>query len=115
MKSKSELKIINDQVGSPTYAGDLANTILDLITNKKWHSGIYNYTNRGYISWYDFANEIKSIYGFSSIIKHISTKKYSQKTKRPKYSVLDNSKIINTFDIKQVNYKVSLKKCIKIF
>ena len=114
MKSKSELNIVNDQVGSPTYAGDLANTILDLITNKKWHSGIYNYTNRGHISWYDFANEIKSIYGFSTIIKSISTKEYSQKVKRPKYSILDNSKIINTFNIKQKDYLDSLNKCIKI-
>ena len=114
MKSKSELKIINDQVGSPTYAGDLANTILDLITNKKWHSGIYNYTNRGHISWYDFVNEIKSIYGFSTIIKSISTKEYSQKAIRPKYSILDNSKIINTFNIKQKDYLDSLNKCIKI-
>ena len=114
MQNRDEIQVVNDQFGSPTYAADLASTILLLIKNKKWHSGIYNYTNSGNISWYDFANEIKSIYGYSSIIKHISTKKYSQKTKRPKYSVLDNSKIINTFDIKQVNYKVSLKKCIKI-
>ena len=114
MQNRDEIQVVNDQFGSPTYVGDLASTILLLIKNKKWHSGIYNYTNSGNISWYDFANEIKSIYGFSSIIKSISTKKYSQKTKRPKYSVLDNSKIINTFDIKQVNYKVSLKKCIKI-
>jgi len=114
MQNRDEIQVVNDQFGSPTYAGDLASTILLLIKNKKWYSGIYNYTNSGNISWYDFANEIKSIYGFSSIIKPISTKKYSQKATRPKYSYLDNSKIINTFDIKQMNYKVSLKKCIKI-
>ena len=78
------------------------------------HPGIYNYTNSGKISWYDFAIKIKSIYNFHTIIKPISTKEYSCKVIRPKYSVLDNSKIINTFKIKQVNYKVSLKKCIKI-
>ena len=114
MQNRDEIQVVNDQFGSPTYAGDLASTILLLIKNKKWHSGIYNYTNSGNISWYDFANEIKSIYGFSSIIKSISTKKYSQKTKRPKYSVLDNSKIINTLKIKQINYLDSLKECIKI-
>ena len=114
MQNRDEIQVVNDQFGSPTYAGDLASTILLLIKNKKWHSGIYNYTNSGNISWYDFANEIKSIYGFSSIIKPISTKKYSQKTKRPKYSVLDNSKIINTLKIKQINYLDSLKECIKI-
>ena len=114
MQNRDEIQVVNDQFGSPTYAGDLASTILLLIKNKKWHSGIYNYTNSGNISWYDFANEIKSIYGFSSIIKSISTKKYSQKTKRPKYSVLDNSKIINSLKIKQMGYLDSLKKCIKI-
>ena len=114
MKSKSELKIINDQVGSPTYAGDLAKTILDLITNKKWISGIYHYTNFGKVSWFDFANEIKSIYGFSTTINSISSQEYLIKTKRPKYSLLNNSKIINTFSIKQKDYLDSLNKCIKI-
>ncbi|MDB3938396.1 dTDP-4-dehydrorhamnose reductase [Flavobacteriaceae bacterium] len=114
MKNKSELNIINDQVGSPTYAGDLANMILDLITNKKWMPGIYHYTNFGKVSWFDFANDIKLIYGFSTTIDSISSKEYSIKTKRPKYSLLDNSKIINTFKIKQINYLDSLKKCIKI-
>ena len=114
MKSKSELIVINDQVGSPTYAGDLANTILDLVNNKKWMPGIYHYTNFGKVSWFDFANDIKSIYGFSTIIDSISSEEYFIKTKRPKYSLLDNSKIKNTFEIKQVNYLDSLKKCIKI-
>jgi dTDP-4-dehydrorhamnose reductase len=114
MKSESELIVINDQVGSPTYAGDLANTILDLITNKKWIPGIYHYTNFGKVSWFDFANDIKSIYGFKTVINSISSEEYSIKTKRPKYSLLNNSKIKNTFEIKQMNYLDSLKKCIKI-
>ena len=114
MQDRDEIEVVDDQFGSPTYAGDLANTILFLIKNKKWHSGIYNYTNKGNISWYDFANEIKSIYGFSTIIKPVSTKEYSQKAIRPKYSTLDNSKIKNTFDIKQMNYLESLRKCFKI-
>jgi dTDP-4-dehydrorhamnose reductase len=114
MKSKSELKIINDQVGSPTYAGDLAKTILDLIINKKWIPGIYHYTNLGKVSWFDFANDIKSIYGFNTVINSMSSQEYSIKIKRPKYSLLDNSKIKNTFDIYQMNYLDSLNKCIKI-
>jgi len=114
MKSKSELKIINDQIGSPTYAGDLAKTILDLITKKKWIPGIYHYTNFGKVSWFDFANDIKSIYGFSTSIDSISSQEYYIKTKRPTYSILDNSKIIDTFKIKQMDYLYSLKKCIKI-
>ena len=114
MKSKSELKVINDQVGSPTYAGDLAKTVLDLITHKNWIPGIYHFTNLGKVSWFDFANDIKSIYGFNTRIDSISSKQYSFKTIRPKYSLLDNSKIKNTFDINQMNYLDSLRKCVKI-
>ena len=113
-QNSDEIKVINDQFGSPTYGGDLANVILYIISSKKWHPGIYNYTNNGNISWFDFASEIKSIYEFHTIIKSISTKEYSQKVKRPKYSTLDNSKIIKTFNIKQMDYLDSLQKCIKI-
>tara|TARA_A100001011_G_scaffold346618_1_gene383146 strand:+ start:163 stop:1023 length:861 start_codon:yes stop_codon:yes gene_type:complete len=114
MYGNAEIKVINDQFGSPTYAGDLAFVILHLIRKKKWISGIYNYSNKGNISWYDFANEIKSIYGFSTIINPISSESYNQNVIRPKFSILDNSKIMDTFDIKQVDYLSSLKKCIKI-
>ena len=114
MKSKSELNVINDQVGSPTYACDLAKTILDLITHKNWIPGIYHYTSLGKVSWFDFANDIKTIYGFTTTIDSVSSQEYFIKTKRPKYSLLDNSKIKNTFDIIQMNYLDSLKKCIKI-
>ena len=114
MKSKSELNVINDQVGSPTFAADLAEVILRIINKKIWKPGIYHYTNLGKVSWFDFANDIKSIYGFNTRIDSISSKEYSIKTKRPKYSLLDNSKIKNTFDIIQMNYLDSLNKCIKI-
>ena len=114
MKSNDEIRVVNDQFGSPTYAGDLADTILNIILNNKWYPGIYNYTNSANISWFDFANEIKSICDFNTIIKPIPSKAYPQKAKRPKYSILDNSKIINTFKIEQVNYLISLNKCIKI-
>jgi dTDP-4-dehydrorhamnose reductase len=114
MKSKSELNIINDQIGSPTYAYDLAKTILDLITHKNWIPGIYHYTSLGKVSWFDFANDIKTIYGFTTTIDSVSSQEYFIKTKRPKYSLLDNSKIKNTFDINQMNYLDSLNKCIKI-
>ena len=114
MKSKSELNVINDQVGSPTFAADLAEVILRIINTNFWKPGIYHYTNLGKVSWFDFAKEIKYICGFNTTITPIPSEKYIQKAKRPKYSVLDNSKIINTFNIKQIDYKSSLKKCIKI-
>ena len=114
MKSKSELNVINDQVGSPTFAADLAEVILRIINANNWKPGIYHYTNLGKVSWFDFANDIKSIYGFNTSIDSISSQEYSIKIKRPKYSLLDNSKIKNTFDINQKNYLDSLRKCIKI-
>ena len=114
MKSKSQLNVINDQVGSPTYAADLAEVILRIINTKTWKTGIYNYTNLGKVSWFDFANDIKSIFGFDVTIFSVSTSEYFQQAKRPKYSTLDNSKIKNTFDINQMNYLDSLNKCIKI-
>ena len=114
MKSKSELNVVDDQVGSPTFAADLAEVILRIINTNIWKPGIYNYTNFGNVSWFDFANDIKSIYGFDVNIVAVSTSEYFQRAKRSKYSLLDNSKIKNTFDINQMNYLDSLRKCIKI-
>ena len=113
MKSKSELNVINDQVGSPTFAADLAEVILRIINTNLWKPGVYHYTNLGKVSWFDFAKEIKCICGFNTTITPITSEKYIQKAKRPKYSVLDNSKIINTFKIKQIDYKSSLKSVLK--
>ena len=114
MKSNSELNVINDQFGSPTFAADLAKVILQIINTDYWKPGVYHYTNSGKISWFDFVNDIKSIYGFKTVINSISSEEYFIKTKRPKYSLLDNSKIKNTFNINQMNYLDSLRKCIKI-
>ena len=114
MKSKSELNVINNQFGSPTFAADLAEVILRIINTNIWKPGIYNYTNFGNVSWFDFANDIKSIFGFDVHIVAVSTSEYFQQAKRSKYSLLDNSKIKNTFDINQINYLDSLNKCIII-
>ena len=114
MQDRDEIQVVNDQFGSPTYAADLAEVVLQIINSNIWKPGIYHYTNFGKVSWFDFAKQIKSIFGFSTIIKPISSKKYSQKAIRPKYSILNNSKIINTFKIKQIDYLDSLKNCIKI-
>ena len=114
MLHNDEIKVVNDQFGSPTFAADLAEVILQIINTNIWKPGIYHYTNLGKVSWFDFANDIKYIYGFNTRIDSISSQEYSKKIKRPKYSVLDNSKIINTFMINQVSYMISLKKCIKI-
>ena len=114
MKNKSELNVVNDQFGSPTYAADLAEVILQIISVKIWKPGIYHYTNFGKVSWFDFANDIKLIYAYNTDINSISSQEYPMEAIRPKYSLLDNSKIKNTFDINQINYFDSLRKCIKI-
>lgn len=114
MQKKKQLNVIEDQIGSPTYAADMAQIIMYIIDNNNWNPGIYNYTNEAAISWFDFANDIKLIYGFNTIINAIKTKQYLSKAKRPKYSVLDKTKIKDTFNIIPRPYKDSLKKCIKI-
>ena len=114
MKNKSELNVIDDQVCSPTFAADLAEVILRIINANIWKPGIYNYSNFGNVSWCDFAKDIKSIFGFDVPIVAVSTSEYFQQAKRPKYSLLDNSKIKNTFGINQMNYLDSLNKCIII-
>jgi dTDP-4-dehydrorhamnose reductase len=115
MQKNNVLNVINDQISSPTYAADLAEVIISIIKYKKWIPGIYNYSNKGEVSWFDLANDIKFIYGFNNIIiNSISSNNYSSKAKRPKYTLLDNSKINKTFDIKQLDYKDRLEKCLKI-
>lgn len=114
MKKNKKIEVINDQIGCPTYAADLAITIMNIINHKNWIPGIYNYTNFGNISWFEFSKNIKYLFGFTTIISPILSKDYYMTIQRPKYSVLDNSKIINTFGIEQIDYKISLKKCIKI-
>ena len=114
MSQKNSLNIINDQVGSPTYARDLAEVIISIINYKDWIPGLYHYSNDGEVSWFDFAKSIKKYSGFSTILNPILTEEYPTPAKRPHYSLLDKSKIKTTFDINVPNYKISLEKCIKI-
>ncbi len=115
MKIKKELNIVNDQIGSPTYAADLAQVIIKIINSKIWIPGIYNFSNKGKVSWYELANDIKTFYDFSdTIIKPISSKNYLTKAKRQNYSLLNNSKIKKNYNIIQENYKDSLLRCLKI-
>ncbi len=113
-KRNSKINVVKDQIGSPTYAGDLAEVIMKIIINKHWVSGVFNFSNDGAISRYDFANDIKMIYSFSNHINPLANGEYFEKIKRPKYTVLDNTKIKNTYNISLVPYLESLKKCIKI-
>ena len=112
MKTKPEISVVADQEGSPTYAHDLAAAILHIISSGKWVPGIYHFTNEGVISWFDFAGEIKDLSGSSCIIHPITTEQYPTPATRPKYSVLDKTKIQQTFDVKLKSWKESLRKCL---
>lgn len=113
-KEKGELNVVCDQVGSPTYARDLAKAILDIIpvykSTEKFE--IFNYSNEGVASWYDFAREITDIAGIKCAINPIETKSYPTPAKRPEYSVLNKSKIKSQFNLKIPYWKDSLRECI---
>jgi len=111
---KEELGVIFDQVGTPTYARDLAKTILNIIPkidNKK--VVVYHYSNEGVLSWYDFAKEIMKMGKLNCKVNPIETKDYPTPAKRPPYSILNKSKIKKDFDIIIPYWKDSLKECLK--
>jgi dTDP-4-dehydrorhamnose reductase len=117
MSEKDEIKVVNDQYGSPTYAADLAEAILTIITsltkgNNK-HHGIYHYSNAGAINWYEFAIAIKELSGSSCKVNSIPTSDYPTVAGRPRYSVLDKAAIQKEFGIVLKDWKESLKECLK--
>ena len=114
MKEREEISVINDQIGSPTYAKDLAKAILKIIKSDNWVAGIYHYSNDAEISWYDFAEEIKKIKGYGTKINPIPTSSYPTPAKRPKFSLLDKSKIQNTYKVNVPFWKDSLKEMINL-
>lgn len=108
---RSELGVVFDQTGSPTYAGDLAQALLDIIVYSENHgfkSGIFNYANEGVCSWYDFAVEIMSLTGSVCNVHPIRTSEYPLPARRPEYSVMDKTKIKSTFGLKIPHWKQSL-------
>jgi dTDP-4-dehydrorhamnose reductase len=109
---RDELKIIADQVGTPTYAMDLAACILHIISGNKTAYGIYHYSNEGVASWYDFAKAIFDISGTQVKTLPIRTSEYPTRAVRPAYSVMDKSKIKQTFGIQIPYWRDSLIQCI---
>ena len=114
MKKNNSVKVVNDQIGSPTYAYDLAKVILKIIVNNKNKSGLFHYSNEGEISWFEFARSIRELYKLDCEIIGVSSDEFKTLAKRPKYSLLDKSKIKTTFNLEIPNYKQSLKNCIEI-
>jgi len=109
MTERDEISVINDQIGSPTYAKDLAEAIISIIEGNVWQGGIYHFSNEGETSWYDFAEAIKEIKGLDCKINPIPTTQYPTPAKRPKYSLLDKSKIKKVYGIEVPEWEQSLK------
>ncbi|WP_269225956.1 dTDP-4-dehydrorhamnose reductase [Flavobacterium eburneipallidum] len=110
MTERDSLNVVNDQIGSPTYAADLAQVILTVLDSNKWESGIYHYSSEGEISWYDFASDIKEIAQKNCVITGIPASDYPTPAERPAFSLLDKSKIKDVYGIEPIDYKISLKK-----
>lgn len=113
-RTKPEVKVVFDQTGTPTYALDLAEAIYDIITTRKYegHSGVYHYSNEGVCSWYDFTKMIAEYSGHTSCrILPCHSSEYPSKVIRPSYSVLDKTKIKETFGLEILHWTDSLKKC----
>lgn len=116
---KESVKVVFDQVGTPTYAADLAATIMDIVSGVirnqiAMNSGIYNYSNEGACSWYDFACEIVKESGLNCNVLPVLSNEFKQAAVRPSFSVLDKSKIKENYGITIPHWRTSLIKCIKL-
>lgn len=114
--TKPQLNVVFDQTGTPTYAGDLADCIFDIIEHHKWegNTGIYHYSNEGVCSWYDFTVKIAELWGNTACdIRPCHSDEFPSPVKRPAYSVLDKTKVKQTFGIRVPYWTDSLAKCIE--
>jgi dTDP-4-dehydrorhamnose reductase len=113
-RERDSLNVIFDQIGTPTYAADLADAILQILSSGTFVPGIYHYSNEGVCSWYDFAKSIHRLAGVDCRITPVESKDYPAKTPRPHYSVLNKAKIKSTYGINIPYWKDSLDKCIEL-
>ena len=115
-KEKPAINVVFDQVGTPTYAGDLALTIFSIIEGDMYagNEGVYHFSNEGVCSWYDFAQEIATAMGHKECkISPCHSDEFPSKVKRPAYSVLDKSKIKRTFGVEIPHWRESMYHCLK--
>ena len=118
-KERDELNVVSDQIGSPTYATDLAGVILEIINNKEFReedqkTQIYHYSNEGEISWYEFAQEIFKIAKIDCKVSPITTQQYPTPAKRPRNTLMSKNKIAKTFSMNISDWKESLNTCMTI-
>jgi dTDP-4-dehydrorhamnose reductase len=112
MNDRESVNVVSDQIGSPTYAGDLARVILQIISSGKFVPGIYHYSNEGRISWYEFALEIRKLIQSGCQVHPIPSSQYPTAARRPQFSLLDKSKIRKLYAISLPDWKSSLEVCI---
>ena len=114
-KERAELQVVYDQIGAPTYARDLAGALLTIIAQgeqSKWQ-GVYNYSNTGVTSWFDFANAIFDLSDISCKVNPILSEAYPTPAPRPNFSLLDTAKIRKTFSLAIPHWRSSLKDCLE--
>ncbi|TVR42053.1 MAG: dTDP-4-dehydrorhamnose reductase [Bacteroidia bacterium] len=114
-KTEQELRVVYDQIGAPTYAADLAKTILDMLPDipPKIRGKIYNYSNEGVCSWYDFAHAIIEMEGLQCHLKPVLTAEFKQRAQRPHYSVLDKTAIKTDYLIDIPHWRDGLRRCLE--
>lgn len=108
-ETRNEIPVVNDQMGTPTYAGDVAELILHIINSNNKNFGLFHYSNEGVASWYDFAEAIFRLSNFSTQVFPVTTANYPTAAKRPLYSVLNSSKLKNQFHIKAPHWRDRLQ------
>ncbi len=117
MKEKESINVVNDQIGSPTYAADLAKATLEIIkqiNNGNKHFGTYHFSNTGVISWFDFALAIKHLAKLTCNVHPIPSASFPTPAKRPAYSVFDKSALEKDYHIPMIDWTISLKKCLEL-
>ena len=113
INERNEINVVNDQRGCPTYAKDLAGLILDLAGREQVQGGLYHFSNQGEISWYDFALAIRDMAGSGCAVRPILTTQFPTPAKRPHYSVLDSTRVVERFGVSLRPWKDSLRACIE--
>ena len=112
-ETRDEISVVSDQIGTPTYAGDLAKMILNIVSSKNTNFGLYHYSNEGVVSWDDFAKAIFEVSAVEIKLNPIKTVDYPTPAKRPAYSVLSLEKTKNIFNITPPKWELGLKKAIE--
>ena len=112
LQEKEVISVVDDQKGNPTYAADLADACMKIITDDKFRPGIYHYCNEGVITWFTFASAIKELKGFSCKVLPIPSDAYPTAAKRPDYSALNTEKFKSTFGIGIPGWRESLERCL---